>query len=119
MSRGSSRYRKELGLGFHLHKDDNDKIYKYSLHHFLGETLAIFYCSDKECNSVAKYDVDSKAFTVTSEHSKTHEQHIYIKNFESEKRDKAIMIDFKKKNFKEGQVFRKGEGKRIVQWYNL
>jgi len=117
MSRGSSRYRKELGLGLHLHKDENNNIYKYCLHHFLGETIAIFYCSDKECKSVANYDVDSKTFTVTVDHSKTHEQHNYIMNFESEKRDKLIVLEFQKKTFKEGQVFRKGEGKRIVQWY--
>ena len=30
------------------------------------------------------------------------EQHIYIKNLSLKKRDKAIMIDIEKKNFKEG-----------------
>lgn len=114
----SSRFRKELGLGVHFHKDDKDNIYKYCLHHFLGETRAIFYCSDKQCKSIAKYDVDTKVFTITVEHSKTHAQHNYILNFESEKKDKIIFLDFQKKNYKEGQVFRKGEGKRIVQWYN-
>lgn len=114
----SSRFRKELGLGVHFHKDDEDNIYKYCLHHFLGETRAIFYCSDKQCKSVAKYDVDTKVFTITVEHSKAHSQHNYILNFDSEKKDKVIFLDFKKKNYKEGQVFRKGEGKRIVQWYN-
>ena len=119
MSRGSSRYRKELGLGIHLHKDDNNKIYKYCLHHFLGETNAIFYCSDKECSSVGTYNVDTKLFTITNQHSKTHEQHNYIINFKNEKRDKLIMVEFEKKQFKDGQVFRRGEGKRIVQWYTI
>ena len=119
MSRGSSRYRKELGLGIHLHKDINNKIYKYCLHHFLGETNAIFYCSDKECSSVATYNVDTKVFTITNEHSKTHEQHNYIMNFKNEKRDKLIMVEFEKKPFIDGQVFRRGEGKRIVQWYTI
>ena len=119
MSRGSSRYRKELGLGVHLHKDSDNKIYKYCLHHFLGETNAIFYCSDKECNSVATYHVDTKVFTITNKHSKTHEQHNYIMNFKNEKRDKLIMLEFEKKPFKDGQVYRRGEGKRIVQWYTI
>ena len=119
MSRGSSRYRKELGLGVHLHKDSNNNIYKYCLHHFLGETNAIFYCSDKECNSVATYNVDTKAFTITNEHSKEHDQHNYIMHFKNEKRDKLIMVEFEKKPFKDGQVFRRGEGKRIVQWYTI
>lgn len=114
----SNRFRKELGLGVHFHKDEEDNIYKYCLHHFLGETRAIFYCSDKQCKSIAKYDVDTKAFTITIEHSKPHSQHNYILNFDTEKKDKIIFLDFKKKNYKEGQVFRKGEGKRIVQWYN-
>ena len=114
----SSRFRKELGLGVHFHKDENDNIYKYCLHHFLGETRAIFYCSDKQCKSIAKYDVETKVFTITIEHSKPHSQHNYILNFDTEKKDKIIFLDFKKKNYKEGQVFRKGEGKRIVQWYN-
>lgn len=119
MSRGSSRYRKELGLGIHLRKDKDNKIYKYCLHHFLGETNAIFYCSDKECSSVGTYNVDTKLFTITNEHSKTHEQHNYIMNFKNEKRDKLIMVEFEKKPFKDGQVFRRGEGKRIVQWYTI
>ena len=114
----SSRFRKELGLGVHFHKDENDNIYKYCLHHFLGETRAIFYCSDKQCKSIAKYDVETKVFTITIDHSKSHSQHNYILNFDSEKKDKIIFLDFKKKSYKEGQVFRKGEGKRIVQWYN-
>jgi len=114
----SSRFRKELGLGVHFHKDDKDNIYKYCLHHFLGETRAIFYCSDKQCKSIAKYDVVTKVFTITIDHSKSHSQHNYILNFDSEKKDKVIFLDFKKKSYKEGQVFRKGEGKRIVQWYN-
>ena len=119
MSRGSSRYRKELGLGIHLRKDKDNKIYKYCLHHFLGETNAIFYCSDKECSSVGTYNVDTKLFTITNEHSKTHEQHNYIMNFKNEKRDKLIMVEFEKKPFKDGQVYRRGEGKRIVQWYTI
>jgi hypothetical protein len=113
----SSRFRKELGLGVHFHKDENDNIYKYCLHHFLGETRAIFYCSDKQCKSIAKYDVESKDFAVTIPHSKPHAQHNYILNFDTEKKDKIIFLDFQKKDYKEGQVFRKGEGKRIVQWY--
>jgi len=113
----SSRFRKELGLGVHFHKDENDNIYKYCLHHFLGETRAIFYCSDKQCKSIAKYDVESKDFAVTIPHSKPHAQHNYIMNFDTEKKDKIIFLDFQKKDYKEGQVFRKGEGKRIVQWY--
>ena len=29
------------------------------------------------------------------------------------------MVEFEKKQFKDGQVFRRGEGKRIVQWYTI
>jgi len=93
----SSRFRKELGLGVHFHKDENDNIYKYCLHHFLGETRAIFYCSDKQCKSIAKYDVESKDFAVTIPHSKPHAQHNYIMNFDTEKKDKIIFLDFQKK----------------------
>ena len=33
-------------------------------------------------------------------------------NFKNEKRDKLIMVEFEKKPFKDGQVYRRGEGKR-------
>ena len=113
---GNGKFRKELGLGIHLHKDKMYNIYKYILHHFSGTDKAIFYCADRDCKSNAIYDVDTKRFVLNSDHTKPHEEHNYISNMNKEK-EKNIFEDFEKKDKKEAQIIRK-DGQKMVYWYN-
>ena len=113
---GNGRFRKELGLGIHLHKDKMNNIYKYTLHHFSGNDKAVFYCSDRDCKSNAVYDVDTKKFVLNSDHTKAHEEHNYISNMNKDK-EKNIFADFEKKDKKEAQIIRK-DGQKMVYWYN-
>ena len=104
-----------FSLSLHYHKDKDGKIYKYAKHHYLGKEICVFYCCDKDCNSTANYYLKTSRFELINGHTKKYEDHYYIIKPD---KDYKIMEDFKKKNFREAQMFKKPEGPKIVQWYD-
>lgn len=105
-----------FGLSVHLHKDENNNIYKYYLHHYMASGLAAYYCSDKKCTASAKYHINNKQFEIASEHSIAYNKHCYIsKPFPN---DQRLFKEFEKRNFKEAQLFRQANGMSNISWYN-
>ena len=105
-----------LGLSVHLHKDEYKKIFKYYLHHYMKEGVAAYYCSDKRCNSSAKYYIDTKKFEIISEHSIPFEKHSYIcKPFPN---DQRLFKEFDRRNFSEAQLIKQSNGRSNIFWYN-
>lgn len=105
-----------LGLSVHLHKDDANNIYKYYLHHYMNDTVAAYYCSDKKCSGSAKYMVETKKFEIISDHSLPYASHSYIsKPFPN---DIKLFKEFEIRNYKEAQLFKQSNGKSNISWYN-
>jgi hypothetical protein len=105
-----------LGLSVHLHKDENNKIYKYYLHHYMHQGLAAFYCSDKRCSGSARYAIESKKFEISSNHSIPYEKHTYIS--QPFPNDQRLFKEFAKRYHKEAQLFKQANGRSNIFWYN-
>ena len=107
---------KSTGLSLHFHKDEMGNVYKYSKHHFFGKDICVFYCCDKECRATANYYMSNLRFVLVNKHNKEYNDHIYVKKPD---RDRKVMDDMKKRPEHEGQMFKRGDGSKLVKWYNM
>jgi len=105
-----------LGLSVHLHKDENNQIYKYYFHHNIDQGLAGFYCSDKRCSGSGSYNIENKKFVITSEHSIPYDQHAYV--IQPLANEQKLFKEFQKRAHKEAQLFKKENGRSNIFWYN-
>lgn len=82
----------KLSLESHYKKNLDGNIYKYKILYLLGK-LAIFKCSDKDCNGDGIFDLETKKFQEQQKHSKKYTEHDFII-----KRDLENEIIFKEMN---------------------
>ena len=98
----------------HFHKEKGD-IYKFAKNHLIKDKKTwVFYCCDKNCGGQATYEISTKKFKNTQEHTKSNKEHDYFKKFETN----INVENFKNSNFNEAQVFKKNDGNRIINYYN-
>lgn len=83
------------GLSFH-YTLNNGHLYKFG---YVGinekNNFAIFSCDDPKCKAKAKYDYDTKIFSINSEHSIDYHEHRYIKYLSE---IDSQIFDYMKKN---------------------
>ena len=111
----------DLELDFHLQKDKNGNIYKYTKHHYRenkGKNLYVYYCADKKCKSKANYYVKNMKFETVRSHNIKYEEHCYFKNRNRFDKYKLIIDEFEKRECHEAQIFKKENGTKLVKWYD-
>ena len=103
-----------MSIGSHYHKSEEGLIFKYKAAFLDGKGFTVFKCYDEKCDSEAMYELETKKFTITKEHSLNHSEHDYIKNLENN--CDYVFNDLMKNSKSEAQVF-KENGERVVKIY--
>ena len=113
--------KEEMELGVHLQKDKDGNIYKYTKHHYRangGNDIYVYYCADIKCKAKGCYYVKSMKFELFKEHELIYDDHCYIKNKDRLDKFSPIIEEFKKRNCREAQIFKRENGSQLVKWYD-
>jgi hypothetical protein len=106
--------KKMMSIGSHYNKSEDGKVYKYQIVSLDGKGNALFKCYDDKCSGTGNYNIETKEFSITKDHSLTHAEHDYIIN--SEKDGDKVFKDLIDNDKSDAQVF-KENGERIVKIY--
>ena len=105
---------KKLGLESHYNKNEDGNIYKYKIMYLLGK-LAIFKCSDIDCNGDGIFDLETKKFTIQQKHNKKYSEHNFFIN--EEINNDIVFKEMNINGYKDAQVIFKDKSK-IVSFYS-
>ena len=105
---------KKLGLESHYNKNEDGNIYKYKIMYLLGK-LAIFKCSDIDCNGDGIFDLETKKFTMQQKHNKKYSEHNFFNN--EEINNDIVFKEMNINGYKDAQVIFKDKSK-IVSFYS-
>lgn len=98
----------------HFHKEKGE-IFKFAKNHLIKDKKTwVFHCCDKSCGGQGTYEISTKKFKNTQEHTKSNKDHDYFKKLETNKN----VMNFRNSDFNEAQVFKKNDGTRIIHYYN-
>ena len=101
-------------IGSHYNKTKDGEIYKYQVSALDEKGNAIFKCYDEKCSGMGIYDVDSKKFSITQNHSIIYGEHDYIDLMNKDECDGDVLKDLKEEKYSDAQIF-KENGKRIIK----
>ena len=106
--------KKIMSIGSHYNKTNNGEIYKYQVSKLDGRGNAIFSCYDDKCCGMGLYELETKNFTITRDHTLRHSEHDYIINFDKD--GDNVFKDLVASEKNDAQVF-KENGERNVKIY--